>query len=357
MAQRAACPGPVFVECPVDLLYDEAMVRSGTSASGRGKGGAIGEPAAALVPAPARALAVRRQRPSAEHAGGRRRSTLARAADAASRARRRARWRAPSGRCWWSAARRCCGAGARRSSSRRRRAPRRAGLPVRHGAAACSAANHPLQMRHERRKALREADLRDPGRRARSTSGSTTAAHRAPRGHADRRQPQPRRSSQEPPAASSRCIGDAGDASCALLAQRDAGGAARRWDAWLAQLRDRDDAREDEIDAHGRARAARGVSTRSRSAARSSARSTPTTLSGRRRRRLRGHRVVHRAAARAAALARPRRVRHARRRRRLRARRASWRDREAEVWLIWGDGSLRLRPRRVRHLRAPRRCR
>jgi len=35
---RSGVPGPVFVECPVDLLYDEALVRQWYGASAKGGG-------------------------------------------------------------------------------------------------------------------------------------------------------------------------------------------------------------------------------------------------------------------------------------------------------------------------------
>ena len=58
-AARDGVPGPVFVECPVDLLYDEAM-HPPVVRGGRRPRQERARPAAALVPAAPRRPAVRR---------------------------------------------------------------------------------------------------------------------------------------------------------------------------------------------------------------------------------------------------------------------------------------------------------
>ena len=57
---RSGVPGPVFIECPVDLLYDEASVRQ-WYAEAAGKGNSLSRACAALVPQPPCQAHVRRQ--------------------------------------------------------------------------------------------------------------------------------------------------------------------------------------------------------------------------------------------------------------------------------------------------------
>ncbi len=88
-------PGPVFVECPVDLLYDEALIRQ-WYADAAGKGTAVGD----------RLLRWYLNRHAAKMfagAGGRRdagrRAAATRRAPTTGRSRAPPRrWRAPSGR-------------------------------------------------------------------------------------------------------------------------------------------------------------------------------------------------------------------------------------------------------------------
>ncbi len=152
---RSGVPGPVFIECPVDLLYDEATIRQ-WYADAAGKGNALADRAAALVPEPPCRNDVRRQR--------RRGRALAARCPAAARRRqpalRTGRGRAAQGRAAADGHRQP-GAGAR--ASRPRRWPRRSralGVPVYLSGMARGllGRDHPLQMRHQRRKALREAD-------------------------------------------------------------------------------------------------------------------------------------------------------------------------------------------------------
>ena len=60
---REGVPGPVFVECPVDLLYDEKLIR-GWYEDAAGKGTLDSRPVDALVSCPPREPDVRRQRPA-----------------------------------------------------------------------------------------------------------------------------------------------------------------------------------------------------------------------------------------------------------------------------------------------------
>src|SRR4029077_10561876 len=64
---RSGVPGPVFVECPVDLLYDEALVRQWYGAAARG-GGLAGAGRRWYLKRPARRLS--RGAPDATHASG-----------------------------------------------------------------------------------------------------------------------------------------------------------------------------------------------------------------------------------------------------------------------------------------------
>ncbi len=194
-AAREGVPGPVFVECPVDLLYDEATIRQ-WYAEAAGKGSSVPDrllrwylnrhvqkmfagsaPAAAPPPPPA----------------------TPRATDSSRRA----------------------------------------------AAAALAKAEHPLQMRHQRRQALREADCvllagvpcdfrLDYGRHVRR-SATLIAANRSAR---------EARMNRKPDVAA---LGDAG-ALLVDLARDGAGDPAGRA-AWVAQLRSRDAARETEIEA------------------------------------------------------------------------------------------------------------
>ncbi len=108
--------------------------------------------------------------------------------------------------------------------------------------------NHPLQMRHQRRQALREADCvvlagvpcdfrLDYGRHIRRSSTLIAANRSAKEARLNRR----------PDIAA---IGDAGLFLQTLAAQFCATAAPSRWSHWTTQLRDRNTARETEIDAH-----------------------------------------------------------------------------------------------------------
>ncbi|HTN49129.1 MAG TPA: thiamine pyrophosphate-binding protein [Burkholderiaceae bacterium] len=231
-------PGPVFLECAVDLLYDEAMIRQ-WYADAAGKGTALGDrllrwylnrhaarmfegageartPAAAAVEVPQAADAA-----------------LGRAADALARAQRpifvigsQALLRAERAQAIAAAV-------------------TSLGVPVYLSGMARGLLGpaHPLQMRHARRNALRESDCvllagvpcdfrLDYGRHVRR-SATLIAANRSAKDARLNRRP------------NIALIGDAGLA-LEAIAQR-VGERARRAD-WIAQLRARDEAREREID-------------------------------------------------------------------------------------------------------------
>jgi thiamine pyrophosphate-dependent acetolactate synthase large subunit-like protein len=236
-AARDGVPGPAFVECPVDLLYDEANIRQ-WYAEAAGKGTAPADRllrwylrrhvekmfAGSAAPWSARAREVSAPRV--------READVARAAALLSAARRPL---AVIG----SQALACADAAGRIAA-----AVARLGIPVYLSGMARGllGREHPLQLRHQRRQALREADCvllagvpcdfrLDYGRHVRR-SAKMIAANRSAR---------EARMNRRPDLAA---IGDAGLFLEALAAK--CGTIAR--DDWLAALRARDAAREAEID-------------------------------------------------------------------------------------------------------------
>ncbi len=236
-AARAGVPGPAFVECPVDLLYDEASIRQ-WYADAAGKGTALADRllrwylqrhvekmfAGGKAPWSARARDVPvPQVPDA---------TVARAAALLANSQRPL---AVIG----SQALTCADAADRIAA-----AVTQLGIPVYLSGMARGllGREHPLQLRHQRRQALREADCvllagvpcdfrLDYGRHVRR-SAKLIAANRSAR---------EARLNRRPDLAA---IGDAGLFLEALAAQ--CGPIAR--ESWLAELRARDAAREAEID-------------------------------------------------------------------------------------------------------------
>ena len=348
---RRACPARCSSSAPVDLLYPEALVREWYGAKTGGAAGVGRGARRALVPRPAP-----RDGCSATWGDGARArggvAGHARAGRGAGAPRG-----APRRRGGAAGARRREPGAARRAarSAELARAPRaRSACPSTSRAwrAACSAATHPLQLRHRRKEALREADLvilaglpddfrldygRHIGRRARARDRepqprTSCAKNRRP-DLAVQAAPEllPDRRSLARPAAA--------PAPLALVA-RDAARARRR-----ARRGDR---------GTGRRRGRRRRSTRC-----ALCRAIDGGLARRerrrgRRRRLRGDGVLRRAPARPALVARPRGVRHARRRARAsRSARRSSRPGRGGVDPL-RRRLARLQPRRVRHLRAPR---
>ncbi len=238
-ASRSGVPGPAFVECPVDLLYDEKLIR-GWYADAAGKGTSIADrmlrwylnrhanrmfagsgepyyPAGEAVPSPL--------------AGE---GAVARAADALAKSERPLMVLGSQSIVEAAAAQQVADA------------VRRLGVPVYLSGMARGllGRDSELQMRHARRKALRESDCvllagvpcdfrLDYGKHVRR-SATLIAANRSKRDARLNRKP------------SIEAIGDAGRF-IESLADRAASGAERA--AWIATLRARDAEREVQIDA------------------------------------------------------------------------------------------------------------
>jgi thiamine pyrophosphate-dependent acetolactate synthase large subunit-like protein len=238
-------PGPVFVECPVDLLYDEAVIRQ-WYADAAGKGTAVGDrllrwylnrhaekmfDGAANAATPA---VVRFDPPRADD------GSIARAAEALARAER------PLLVIGSQALLLADQAAAIAAAVTRLQIP----VYLSGMARGLLGPGHPLQMRHARRKALREADCvllagvpcdfrLDYGKHVRRSATLIAASRSAADARLNRR----------PTIAA---IGDAG-LTLVAIAER-LGDRAGRTD-WMATLRARDDAREREIDTQAAATA------------------------------------------------------------------------------------------------------
>jgi acetolactate synthase-1/2/3 large subunit len=236
---RAGVPGPVFIECPVDLLYAETSVR-GWYAEAAGKGTAFADRlrrfylnryverlfagSAVTVPAAVRPVLT----PAVSHAS-------LRAAVAAL-------FRAERPLLVIGSQALACAADAPRIAA----AVARLGVPVYLSGMARGllGRDHPLHMRHQRRQALREADCvvlagvpcdfrLDYGRHVRRRATLVAANRSAKEARMNRR----------PDVAA---IGDAG-LFLELLAEPLAQ-ASRRWSSWIDGLRTRDLERETAID-------------------------------------------------------------------------------------------------------------
>jgi len=150
---QSGVPGPVFVECAVDLLYDESVVREWFGSKGGTGGGLKG-----------RLLDLYVQRYLRRLYAGRDRMTIPEAATRATQAPRESAIRAALERL--SAAKRpVLVAGSQvvqppDQAERARRAIDRIGVPVYLAGAARGllGPDHPLQLRHNRKQALKEAD-------------------------------------------------------------------------------------------------------------------------------------------------------------------------------------------------------
>ncbi|MFO1219208.1 MAG: thiamine pyrophosphate-binding protein [Burkholderiaceae bacterium] len=235
---RSGMPGPVAVECPVDLLYDEALIRQ-WYADAAGKGTTL----------PERALRwylnrhVRRMFADAGRGGTPTAQPvdLPRAADSAVAAAAAAFTRAERPLLVIGSQ-----AVVRAEAVQPvAQAVQRLGAPVYLSGMARGllGREHALQMRHARRQALREADCvllagvpcdfrLDYGRHVRR-SATLIAANRSARDARLNRRPQVA------------AIGDAGAFIEALAAALPAAGS--RWSGWIDTLRARDRAREAEI--------------------------------------------------------------------------------------------------------------
>jgi acetolactate synthase-1/2/3 large subunit len=234
---RAGVPGPVFVECPVDLLYDEASIRQ-WYADAAGKGMSI----------PDRALRWYLNRHAARLFAGSRDSMPPRvravSAPEPTNVEAAAAALAKAERPLVVIGSQALALAA--EAPRIAAAVERLGLPVYLSGMARGllGRDHPLQMRHQRRSALREADCvllagvpcdfrLDYGRHVRR-SATLVAANRSAKEARMNRRP------------NVAAIGDAG-----LLLQRLADRLSEgvRRPGWIEQLRARDAAREAEIDA------------------------------------------------------------------------------------------------------------
>lgn len=239
---RAGVPGPVFVECPVDLLYDEALVRQwyadaavkGSSLADRALRWYLGRHVRRLFAHSDEAAAVATT-PPAEPAR-------------ASEASVRAAWAAIE-----KAERPLAVIGSQAVVEATQvkalaEALERLGIPVYLSGMARGllGRDHALQVRHQRRLALRESDCvllagvpcdfrLDYGRHVRR-SATLIAANRSRKDA---------RLNRRPDVAA---IGDAGFFLQAL-GERTTGDEVTRRAGWLGTLRARDDAREAEIDA------------------------------------------------------------------------------------------------------------
>lgn len=241
---RSDVPGPVFVECPVDLLYDEATIRQWyTEAAGKGTSMpdlvlrmALARHVRKMFAGSQRPVTHRVLKVSAPRASAK---TLAAVQSALAKAQHPLM---------------VIGSQTVVISSQAKavaQAVEALGIPVYLSGMGRGllGRDHPLQLRHQRREALREADCvilagvpcdfrLDYGKHVRR-SATLIAANRSARDA---------RLNRKPDIAA---IGDAG-----LFLQELAQAApqpARRWDEWLAHLRQRDEAREREIDAQAAA--------------------------------------------------------------------------------------------------------
>ena len=244
---QSGVPGPVFIECPVDLLYDEASIRQ-WYADAAGKGNSV----------PDRLLRFYLNRHvkkmfhgSREHAPPQVRAVAApRASDASLQAALETLAKAERPLMVIGSQALVLSQEAQRLAE----AVAKLGIPVYLSGMARGllGRDHPLQMRHQRRQALREADCvllagvpcdfrLDYGKHVRRNA-TLIAANRSARDA---------RLNRKPDIAA---IGDAGLFLQALAQAQPAGGAANsRLAGWVAQLRQRDAQREAEIEAQAQA--------------------------------------------------------------------------------------------------------
>ena len=239
---QAGVPGPVFIECPVDLLYDEASIRQwyaeaagkGTSLADRALRWYLGRHANRMFAGSDEAApALPRHVDTPQASGGALQAALA-------ALRRAERPLAVIG----SQALVQAGEAVKLAD-----AVARLGIPVYLSGMARGllGPDHPLQMRHQRRVALREADCvllagvpcdfrLDYGRHVRR-SATLIAANRSTRDA---------RLNRRPDVAA---IGDAGQFIQALAQDARPG---QRWSSWISTLLSRDQQREAEIDQQAR---------------------------------------------------------------------------------------------------------
>ena len=237
----AGVPGPVFIECPVDLLYDEATIRQ-WYVDAAGKGTSI----------PDRLLRFYLNRHTEKMFSGSREFaapqvrevTPPHAAESSMQATLSALAKAQKPLLVIGSQALTLAAEASLIAD----AVTRLGIPVYLSGMARGllGRDHPLQMRHQRRQALREADCvllagvpcdfrLDYGRHVRRSATLIAANRSAKEARMNRR----------PDIAA---IGDAGLFLETLSTQSAMGGNGSRWTPWIEQLRARDAIRETEID-------------------------------------------------------------------------------------------------------------
>ncbi|MGD0335424.1 MAG: AMP-binding protein [Xanthobacteraceae bacterium] len=241
---REGVPGPAFVECPIDLLYDETSIRTWyREASGKG------------TSIPDRLLRFYLERHVARMFAGSGDTRPPRAREVAAPAAHGSHIDAAAARLA-KAQRPLLVIGSQTLAlvddpSRIAAAVARLGIPVYLSGMARGllGRDHPLQMHHQRRQALRQADCvvlagvpcdfrLDYGRHVRRSS-TLIAANRSPKDARLNRRPD------------IAAIGDAGNFLERVAAV--SGSAAARRNDWIAELRARDCARETEIDEQAKA--------------------------------------------------------------------------------------------------------
>jgi thiamine pyrophosphate-dependent acetolactate synthase large subunit-like protein len=238
---RTGVPGPVFIECPVDLLYDEATVRTWYAEAG-GKGRSFGDRALRFY---LNRHLGRMFRGSERDAVSKpRRVEVPRSTDRSVRSALAALHRAERPLMVIGSQATACAAEADAVAA----AVTNLGIPVYLSGMARGLLrrDHHLQMRHQRRQALRESDCvllagvpfdfrLGYGAHVRR-SATVIAANRSVRDARLNRRPH------------LAAIGDAGRFLQALAERRnDFGGRPPSWDVWTARLRSRDADREAEI--------------------------------------------------------------------------------------------------------------
>ena len=239
---RAGVPGPVFLECPVDLLYDEALVREWYGASSKG-GGLAGAGLRFYMQRHARKLFAKADRNVA-----RPRPTIPPPAPGRGDVRKAAaRLRKAKRPVLVLGGQVLLSSPTRAEAEELAKAVAAIGAPVylAGGARGLLGAGHALQMRHKRREALREADLvllagipsdfrLDYGRHV-ARKALLLSVNRSEADLRMNRKPD---------------LGVQADPGLLLrgLAAQLSGGKPD-WSEWLQTLRGRDEAREAEIDA------------------------------------------------------------------------------------------------------------
>ncbi len=244
---QAGVPGPVFVECPVDLLYDPALIRQ-WYADAAGKGQTLPDKALRwYLNRHVRNMLAGADVPDTNPPPAP--VSAPRASDASLQAAVAALAKAERPLAVIGSQAMVCADQAAALAQ----AVTRLGVPVYLSGMARGllGPNHPLQLRHARRNALREADCvilagvpcdfrLDYGKHVRR-SATLIAANRSARDA---------RLNRRPDVAA---IGDAGLFLQALAAAAPATSSTSRWSAWLTQLHSRDAEREVDIDRQAQA--------------------------------------------------------------------------------------------------------